>query len=215
MIKDFEGVVQKAFGIRLTPLQMQHLIRYVSLLKEWSVRVRLISKGDRDYIWERHIIDCLAVVPFVPSSGTLLDFGSGAGLPGIPIAIALPNVDVHLLEPARMKTLFLNHVVQDLGLTNVKIVRARSEELAQNDEYREQYEYIVARAVSALPNLWKLVSPLLSSSGQLVSLKGPNVGEELVGLSQKNLQMEIKTFTLPLSHKERAVATLRHVSRET
>ena len=215
MITGFETVVQKAFGVQLTPKQVRNLTGYVSLLRDWSVRVRLISKGDRDSIWERHIIDCLAAVPSLPSTGTLLDFGSGAGLPGIPLAIVLPQIQVHLLEPARMKALFLNQVVKDLGLSNVTVLRARSEELIQDDDFREKYDYIIARAVSALPNLWNMASPLLSPSGELVALKGPNVDEELIGLPQEDLHRDIRSYTLPLAHRERTLVTLRHVSRET
>jgi 16S rRNA (guanine527-N7)-methyltransferase len=215
MIIGFEEEIYKAFGLSLTGDQIQMLGAYVDQLREWSGRVRLISKGDRDLIWERHITDALSVVTSLPQDGLVMDFGSGAGLPGIPMGIMRPDIEVHLLEPTRMKAIFLKQVIQDLGLNHVNVLRFRSEELLKEGKGTGQYDCVTARAVAALPQLWEMTNPFLSKSGKLLALKGPNPLDEFEGDWPNDIQYELKHFTLPFCEKERALVILRHVSRET
>jgi 16S rRNA (guanine527-N7)-methyltransferase len=215
MIVGFEEQINQAFGLTLTGHQIQMLRVYVDQLKAWSGRVRLISKGDRDYIWERHITDSLSIVPYLPSTGLVLDFGSGAGLPGIPMGIMRQEIDIRLLEPTRMKALFLNQIVKDLGLKHITVLRSRSEDLLKAGEGIGKYDCITARAVAALPQLWKMTRPFLSQTGKLLALKGPNALDEFEGDLPEDLHYELKHFTLPFSQKERSLVILKHVSRET
>lgn len=215
MIVEFEAQIKRAFGISIMDDQMERLKLYVDQLKEWSIRVRLISKGDRDFIWERHITDSLSIVPYLPLSGIVLDFGSGAGLPGIPMGIMRPDIDIHLLEPTRMKALFLNQMVKDLGLKNVTVLRSRSEELLKAGQGVGKYDCISARAVASLPQLWEMTQPFLSQTGKLLALKGPNALDEFEGKLPTDMQFEVKDFILPFSKKGRALVILQHVSRET
>ena len=97
----------RSFELSFSNKQVVLLKQYVDLLTDWSSRVRLISRNDRNFIWERHILDCLSLVPHLPGGGPLLDLGSGAGLPGIVIKIMRTDPEVYLLEPTRMKNLFL------------------------------------------------------------------------------------------------------------
>ena len=215
MIEGFEEQIYKVFGLSFTGDQAQKLRMYAEQLKAWSGRVRLISKGDRDFIWERHITDSLSLVSSLPQVGLVMDFGSGAGLPGIPMGIMRPDIEIHLLEPTRMKALFLNQMVKELDLKHMKVLRSRSEDLLKVGQGLGLYKCISARAVAALPQLWKLTNPFLSHSGKLLALKGPNVMEEFEGRLLEDIQYELKHFTLPFCEKERVLVILKHVSRET
>ena len=107
MHEDDIPLIETAFGVVFDKRQREQIEQYISLLRDWSDRVRLISRGDRDHIWERHVIDCLAFAPYLKGCDKMMDFGSGSGLPGIPMSILFPQIQVDLLEPTRMKALFL------------------------------------------------------------------------------------------------------------
>ena len=164
----------KALSVDLSEVQAAQFFRYEALLRSWSERVRLVSRGDRDKIRERHFIDSLRVVPFLPRGPiSLLDLGSGAGFPGVPVKIARPEVNVVLLESARMKGLFLNHLAGELELDGLCVVTERAEAARERVEQRGGYDIVTARAVGSLPMLWRLSSGLLKREGELFALKGP------------------------------------------
>jgi len=215
MAKTTSMQLENCFHIKLSEQQYQNLERYVQLLRQWSKRVRLISKGDIDHIWERHVIDCLSFVSALPDQGKVLDFGSGAGLPGIIVAICCSDLGVDLLEPARMKSLFLRHVADELELENVNVIRMRSEDLLQMEGSQGKYDWITARAVAPLPKLFGLVKDLLSSRGTLITLKGPDAEGEFEGDIPADLLFEKEILDYPLLARSRAMVKMRHVSRET
>lgn len=211
-MKDVHAVkdaVEIAYNLKLTQDQMSKLVRYVGLLQEWSNRVRLISRGDLPHIWDRHIVDCLALINDVSKETEILDFGSGAGLPGIPLALILHETSFILLEPARMKALFLNHCVKELNLANVKVLRSRSEELSKHPDHLKKYPCVTARAVAALPKLWEYVNPILHDQGRLIALKGPNPLEEFEGQQPQHLDAQIREYVVPMSGKQRSIIILR------
>lgn len=164
----------EALAVPLTGEQAGLFDRYEALLRTWSGRVRLVSRGDRDRIRERHFIDSLRVTPFLPRGKiSLLDLGSGAGFPGVPVKIARPEVKVVLLESARMKGLFLNHLAGELGLEGLSVLTERAEAACERAEHRGRYDIVTARAVGSLPVLWRLSSGFLKKDGELLALKGP------------------------------------------
>ena len=118
-----------------------------------------------------HVADSLSALPLLPRSGAIADVGSGAGFPGLPLAIALPGREVDLIESARRKTAFLEAAVQALGLEHVRVVNERAEEWALEDG-RDRYAAAVVRAVDALPTLLEYASPLLAPGGRLIAWKG-------------------------------------------
>ena len=113
----------EAVSVPLSEEQASRFIRYEALLRSWAERVRLVSRGDRDRIRARHFIESLRVVPFLPEGPiSLLDLGSGGGFPGVPVKIARPEVEVVLLESARMKALFLKHLVGELEMDGLSVL---------------------------------------------------------------------------------------------
>ena len=164
----------RRMGVPLSRSQVSQFRCYEEHLRSWSQRVRLVSHGDRHHLRERHLLISLAAVPFlqeVPISA--LDLGTGAGLPGIPVKIARPDIRMTLLEPARMKVLFLQSVREAMGVPGLEVVRARAEDIAQDSSHREAYDAVLARAVAGLPRLWEMAAPLLKEQGRLFAFKGP------------------------------------------
>ena len=133
----------------------------------------LLGPREMPKLWSRHILNSAVVAELVPSGSSVADVGSGAGLPGIPMALARPDANFTLIEPMERRSEWLNQVVSELGLENVKVLRARAEEVGQ------VYDQITARAVAALPKLLKMTIPLARSGGEILALKGSKAAEEI------------------------------------
>ena len=145
------------------------------LLREQGVLRGLIGPREVSRLWERHLLNSAAVVPYLPTAGTLVDIGSGAGLPGIVVAMMLPELHVVLVEPMERRTTWLEEVVDRFGLTNVEVKRGRAE------EYHGAFEadVVTSRAVANLTKLARMSMPLLRRGGEMVVLKGRNVSAEI------------------------------------
>lgn len=215
--QDLSDHVRDRFGITISKHQYEGFRTYVGLLHTWSDRVRLISRQDRDHIWARHIIDCMSLVPLLPTAGAILDLGSGAGLPGVPIKIMRSDLQIVLLEPQRMKSLFLNQVVEILGIPGLQVVRERAEHIATDKAHVARYAVVTARAVGPLLNLWHLAKPLLMQKGRLIAMKGPGETGALTREMHSDLTIKETRIWLPMNQRERVLIEItgRDVSRET
>jgi 16S rRNA (guanine527-N7)-methyltransferase len=149
--------------------------RYAEMLRDQGELRGLIGPREVPRIWERHILNSAAVVPFLPTSGSVADIGSGAGLPGVVLAVMRPQLEVILIEPMERRTTWLSEVVAELGLENVEVRRGRAE------EYHGAFEVdaVTSRAVAALSKLVRLSMPLVRVGGEMVILKGRSVAEEV------------------------------------
>ncbi|HEX5407674.1 MAG TPA: 16S rRNA (guanine(527)-N(7))-methyltransferase RsmG [Pseudonocardiaceae bacterium] len=166
------SAAQRLFGERL-PLAE----RFVALLTEHGVSRGLIGPREVDRLWDRHVLNSAAIVELVPEAATLVDVGSGAGLPGIPLAIARPDLRVTLLEPMARRIAWLTEVVDELGI-DIQVVRGRAEE----PDVRRAVggvDVVTARAVAPLAKLAGWCLPLVVPSGVLLALKGESANEEL------------------------------------
>lgn len=164
----------KEFG--LDKEQIDKFEMYLSLLLEWNEKFNLTAIIDKDQIEEKHFIDSLFLGKFVDlKNKTLLDVGSGAGFPGIPLAILEPTLNVTLLESNGKKVLFLNEVIQKLNLTNVSIIKGRAEELSA----REKYDLVTARAVKELNVLLEICFYLVKTNGLFIAYKSSNIDNEI------------------------------------
>jgi 16S rRNA (guanine527-N7)-methyltransferase len=137
----------------------------------------LVGPRELQRLWERHLLNSAAVVPFLPTSGRIVDLGSGAGLPGIVVAAMLPEAEVVLLEPMERRTTWLGEVADKLGLDNVVVRRAR----AQDVHGDLTADAVTVRAVASLDKLYRLAMPLLRQGGTLIALKGGKAEEEIEG----------------------------------
>ena len=159
-----------AFGERLELARS-----FTADLARHGERLGLIGPLEADRLWSRHIINCAVVAPFLQRDGRVADVGSGAGLPGLVLAIARPDVHLTLIEPMERRTDWLRDEAERLGLTNVAVQRARAEDAVDIGPF----DQVTARAVSALSRLVPITAPLLRPGGELILLKGARVAEEI------------------------------------
>lgn len=151
---------------------------FARLLAEHGVERGLIGPREVDRIWDRHVLNSAVIAELLPQHCRCVDVGSGAGLPGIPLAIARPDVRLTLLEPMARRVAWLNEVVERLELTSVTVLRGRAEEVAVREQLKNS-DVVTARAVAPLEKLARWCLPLLRGGGQLVALKGESAAEEL------------------------------------
>lgn len=160
-------------AVEVFSLSLPLICSYVKLLSTAGVERGLIGPREVPRIWERHILNSAAVLPRVPAGSTVADVGSGAGLPGLVWAIARPDLSVTLIEPLLRRTVFLEETGVELGLGNVRVVRARA------DAVREEFDVVTARAVAPLEKLGRWCMPLVRPGGVLLALKGQTAQEEV------------------------------------
>ena len=158
------------FGAAWEPVNRFHDL----LVSEGELR-GLVGPRELPRLWERHLLNSAAIVPFLPTSGRIIDLGSGAGLPGIVVAAMLPNAEVVLLEPMERRTDWLSEVAETLGLANATVRRGRAQDL----HGALVGDAVTVRAVAALDKLYRWALPLLRAGGTLVALKGGRAEEEV------------------------------------
>ncbi len=162
--------------------------RYAALLIRDSDTLGLLGPREMPKLWSRHILNSAVVSELVPDGVTVADVGSGAGLPGIPMAIAQPNAHFTLIEPMERRSDWLKAVVAELGLENVSVLRARAEEVG------EVFDLVTARAVSALPKLLRLTVPLTRHGGAIIALKDSKAAEEIEEAKKLSKKLKIVGF---------------------
>ena len=156
---------------------------YAGLLKDWNSRVNLTAVTDDDEIRVKHFMDSLTILPYLEGSAgggalRLVDVGTGAGFPGIPVAIERPEIEVTLVDSLEKRVRFLECVARELDLKNVRCVHGRAEDLGRDPEYRETFDFATARAVASMPVLLEYCLPFLKDGGKFIAMKGANAGEE-------------------------------------
>jgi 16S rRNA (guanine527-N7)-methyltransferase len=161
---------EELFGERLDLAR-----RYVGHLASTGIEWGLLGPREVPRLWERHVLNCAVVGDLLPGGALVADVGSGAGLPGLALALARPDCQFILIEPLERRVSWLDMVVDDLGLENVDVVRARSEQVVGN----VVVDVVTARAVSALKTLVPMTVPLLQGSGELLAIKGRSAADEV------------------------------------
>ena len=182
MVKNLELFLKKGaeeVGVVLTPPMIQMLLIYLKELKEWNEKINLTSLKDDSEIITKHFFDSLALAPFLPPEATLLDIGSGAGFPGIPLKIALPTLTVTLLEATEKKIRFQQHLIRTLGLSHITSIHNRAENEDLIKEYGLNFDIVVSRACASFKKFCQHGKPFVKIGGYLVAMKGRRGMEEL------------------------------------
>ncbi|SEA63143.1 16S rRNA (guanine527-N7)-methyltransferase [Bowdeniella nasicola] len=169
-IEEMPPVVKERF-----PETWGQLALFTQFLADEGEKRGLIGPRELPRLWSRHILNCTAINEFIPEGATVADIGSGAGLPGVVLAITRPDVHVTLVEPMERRIEWLYDVTEVINLENAWIVRARAEELHDQDEF----QVVTARAVAALDKLMRWTMPLVADGGKLLALKGERAKEEV------------------------------------
>ncbi len=167
-------------GVILTEKQLLNFEIYKDLLLEWNKRMNLTAITEEYEVIMKHFIDCLELVKYIEKNSNIIDVGTGAGFPGIVIAIYFENeIEITLLDALNKRLLFLNEVIEKLQLKNVNIVHGRAEEVANKEEFREKYDIVVSRAVANLSVLLEYDIPYIKVNGKCLLMKGDNVDNEI------------------------------------
>jgi 16S rRNA (guanine527-N7)-methyltransferase len=188
-VKHFEAEPDTAVGIFGSQIELAR--GYAQKLANDSDELGLLGPRELDKIWSRHILNSAVVAELVEPGQLVADVGSGAGLPGIPMAIAAPETNFVLIEPMERRASWLQEVVGELDLENVEVVRARAEELEGG-----QFDVVTARAVAALDKLLRLCVPLLKPGGSVIALKGSKAPEEIEAAKKLQKKLKIASFEI-------------------
>lgn len=177
----FTRQVKDALDITLTPAQVNMFAVYEALLLEWNTKINLTSITTHDTIHVKHFFDSLTCLQVVPAQGefSLIDVGTGAGFPGIPLEIVNPSIKLTLSESVGKKADFCRVVLDELQMTTAQVITGRAETIGQDKKFRESYDWAVARAVAPLPVLVEYLLPLVHIGGSVLAQKGSNVDLEI------------------------------------
>ena len=204
-VKQFKEDLSE-FNITLSDLQLQQFMTYYELLVEWNGFMNLTAITEYEEVLKKHFIDSLSLVKVcdLTKEMSMIDIGTGAGFPGVPLKIAFPNLKVTLLDSLHKRVQFLNTVIEKLALTNIDTVHGRAEDFARPGSLREQYDICVSRAVANLTTLSEYCIPFVKRGGVFVSYKSEKLleekqeAEEAISILGGNVEKQVQ-FTLPNS----------------
>ena len=188
----------------------------MKLLLEWNEKINLTAITEKDDIILKHFVDSLTILKYVDESDKIIDIGTGAGFPGIPIKIMNEETNITLLDSLNKRINFLNIVINELKLDNIVAIHGRAEELARNKAHREKYDVAVSRAVANLSTLTEYMLPFIKVGGKCICMKGANVKEEIDkaknAIKKLGGQIEIvDNFYLSENDNERNIVIIKKI----
>ncbi len=194
----------QALGLNLNTAQQLLLLEYVALLKKWNSTYNLTALRDEASMISHHVLDSLTLLPYVAEAKTLMDVGSGGGMPGIPTAICRPDLQITLLDSNTKKTTFLQQAVIELGLSNVTVASGRVE--AMHDK---KVDVVTSRAFAELGDFIALTKHLLNDSGYWAAMKGVYPYEEIAHLPEQIEVVQVDKLAVPGLDAERHMVVMR------
>jgi 16S rRNA (guanine527-N7)-methyltransferase len=201
-------------GITVTAPVVESYLFYIEELKKWNKRTNLTSlTGDRE-IAVKHFLDSLTVAPFLQGVKQVLDIGTGAGFPGLPLKILSPSIELVLLESSQKKCFFLRHLVRGLQLEGVAIVHGRAEDCAIQERYDKGFDLVLSRALADLPTSLQLALPYTKGGGRIVGMRGKQGEQERDETNWKSLGLqliEMRKLTLPFVEEQRVLLLFQRI----
>ena len=200
----------------LTEDQVENFFKYMNLLLKWNEKINLTAITDVDDIILKHFIDSMTVLKYIEKDKSIIDVGTGAGFPGIPIAIMREDVKITLLDSLNKRINFLNEVCSELKINNIETIHGRAEEAGQNKQYREKYDIAVSRAVANMTTLSEYLIPFVKVGGICICMKGSEIDHELeqakFAIKELGGKIEkVEKFNLPDSDIERNIVIIKKI----
>lgn len=178
-MEDFKKDFCLYFEEEIDDNKIQKFYDYMNLLVEWNKKINLTAITEEKDIILKHFVDSLTVLKYIKENKSIVDVGTGAGFPGIPLAIMNDSLKITLVDSLNKRINFLNEVCSKIKLKNTKAIHSRAEEFGQDNNYRESYDIAISRAVSNLTVLAEYLLPLVKVGGKIICMKGPDIEEEL------------------------------------
>ena len=169
----------KVLGFNFSVEQLEKFYKYMNLLIEWNEKMNLTAITEPNDIILKHFIDSITINKYIENNAKVVDVGTGAGFPGIPLSIIRPNLQITLVDSLNKRLMFLQEIKKELELKNIDIVHARAEEFGQNKNYRETFDIATSRAVANLSTLSEYLVPLVKIKGKCVCMKASDAEEEI------------------------------------
>jgi 16S rRNA (guanine527-N7)-methyltransferase len=224
--KEFVIAGAISMGIHISQEQAEQISLYCNEMLFWNKKINLTAITKPLDVAVRHVLDSILPSRIIPPGASVLDIGSGGGIPGIILKIIKPEIKMTLIDASRKKITFLKHIIRSLGLNNIEALQIRTHNLFADIRYANSFEVVISRSFASLDKFVLNAVPFLSDNGMIVALKGNNVEEEvkmLDSISQKqrirnrfNLEdysMEIMPYTLPYSEIKRFIVVLKYKRR--
>lgn len=202
--------------IELSLDETEKLYKFMYLLLEWNEKINLTAITEPEDIILKHFVDSITIKKYIKSENKVLDMGTGAGFPGIPLKIISSDTYFTLVDSLNKRIIFLNEVCDKLKLDKIENIHSRAEELAKNKKYREQYDVVTSRAVARLASLVEYMLPFVKVGGRCICMKGSNVDEELIE-AKKAINVlggeieKVDKFLLPNSDIERNIVIIKKI----
>lgn len=219
-INEFKDIFRKYLkdtGIEINDKKIEMFYTYMNELLEWNKKINLTAITDTEEIILKHFIDSLIIEKYIDKNN-IIDVGTGAGFPGIPIKIYNENLNVVLLDSLNKRIAFLDNIIRNLKLKNIKAVHSRAEDLGKNEDYREKFDIVTSRAVAELSVLSEYMLPFVKIGGICICMKGQNLDE--IDFAKETIELlggkieKIDKYKLPLTDMERTIIVIKK-ERET
>lgn len=207
-----------ALNLKLDDSQIKNFYDFMNLLIEKNKVMNLTGITEPKEVILKHFIDSLTVLKYINENDNIIDVGTGAGFPGIPLKIAENSLEITLLDSLNKRINFLNEVIEKINLNKVKTIHGRAEDFGQDFKYREKYDVAVSRAVAPLNVLLEYMLPFVKVGGQCICMKGNNCDEEIEN-SKRAIEIlggkieKIKKFNLPNSDNNRTIFIIKKVQK--
>ena len=184
------------YGFTLSSKQTEQFKNYFKLLVLWNQRFNLTTITAQTEVITKHFLDSVLGIKLIKQNARVIDIGTGAGFPGIPIKIMREDVELHLVDSLQKRTVFLNEVVKTLELENVFVVHERAETMANNPVLRETYDYCVSRAVAKLKTILEYCSPFVKIGGSVIAYKAQQLPQEITEAKEAITKLNLKQTNL-------------------
>lgn len=217
--KEFKKMMEKhaeKLDVRFFVEQFEQFFAYMELLISWNEKINLTAIIEPEEIIVKHFIDSITILKEIDDNSKIVDVGTGAGFPGIPLSIMNTTLKITLVDSLNKRLIFLKEVIKKLNLKNVEIIHARAEELGQNKKYREKFDFATSRAVANLTTLSEYLVPLIKKDGKVISMKAGGAKAEIEE-AEKAINIlggkikKIEEFELPETDIERTIVVIEKI----